>query len=437
MAIFSTKNLNDLEKRTYKLHLAYSVLEGIVLGVLALNEFVFLKSLKGSSMQLGILFQFSMLVFIGLIFINELIRRTKNKAKMLRKTAILTRLPLVLLIFFPQSEDAMNGQSYFHFIFLLIFLIYYLASPIIYPTINQFLKNTYRHENFGKLYSRVTSINKIVMLFVTFIYGYYLDLFPYAYTWVYPIIAIIGIVSVFLLSKIPYEEKDIIIKKPFIESVKNSMNGMKKLILSNKPYLHFELGFMLYGFAFMSTIAVITIYYNDVLHLNYSSVAFYKNSYNILAIILLPFFGRLLGKIDPRKFAAITFASMLLYIAALAITQYDPIYSDLLNIRIYYWMLVYIFFHGIFAATMSLLWFIGSAYFGRSEDAGDLQSVHLSLTGVRAAFAPIIGILFYQWFGFTLTFSVAIISLFLAILLMIWSYRRFKVKNLQSEKIIE
>ena len=427
MRLFNTNKLNDTEKQTFNLHLIYSILEGIVLGVLALNEFVFLKSLHGSHMQLGILFQFSMLVFIGLIFINELIRRTKNKVKMLRRTAILTRLPLILMVFFPQSETGMLEQPYFHFLFLLIFLIYYLASPIIYPTINQFLKNTYRHENFGKLYSQATSVNKVVMLVVTFAYGLWLDVNPFAFTIIYPFIALVGILSVYILSKIPYTEKDIIIKKPFKESIKESMNGMKNLIKTNKPYLHFEIGFMLYGFAFMSSVAVITIYYNDVLDLNYSSVAFYKNSYNILAIILLPFFGKLLGRIDPRKFAALTFASMLLYIGALTLTQYFPSFVDVFNLRIYYWMLVYIFFHGIFAATMSLLWFIGSAYFGKDEDAGALQSVHLSLTGIRAAFAPIIGIFFYQWFGFTVTFVIAMASLFLAILLMVWSYKNERI----------
>lgn len=420
-------NLNEAERFTFRLHLAYSILEGVVLGVLALNEFVFLKSLKGSNMQLGILFQFSMLVFIGLIFINELIRRTKNKASMLRKTAIITRLPLMLLIFFPRSEAGLDGDSIYHLIFLAIFLIYYLASPIIYPTINQFLKNTYRHENFGRLYSNATSINKVVMLVVTFAYGWWLDIDPYAFTWVYPAIAIIGVASVHLLSKIPYTDKDIVIRKSFKQAVIDSINRMVQLMSNNKPYLHFELGFMLYGFAFMSTVAVITIYYDEVLHLNYSSVAFYKNSYNILAIAILPFFGKLLGKIDPRRFAGITFGSMMLYIVALSLTQYFPAYVDIWKLKIYYMMLAYIFFHGVFAATMVLLWNIGSAYFGKDEDAGDLQSVHLSLTGIRAAFAPIVGIVFYQLFGFTITFSIAILCLFLAILLMIWSYKRNKI----------
>jgi len=425
----SQKNLNPVEKKTFKLHLIYSILEGIILGVLALNEFVFLKSLKGSDFQLGILFQFSMLVFLGLIFINELIRRIKNKAKLLRITAVATRLPLVLLFFFPRSSEELGSDSIYHFIFLGIFLLYYLASPIIYPTINQFLKNTYRHENFGKLYSQSTSINKIVMLVVTFVYGWWLDVNPGAYTIVFPFIAIIGITSVHLLSMIPYQNKDVVIKRTFLRAVKDSMQRMVDLVKNNKPYMHFELGFMIYGFAFMSTIAVITIYYDEVLHLNYSSVAFYKNSYNILAIVLLPFFGKLLGRLDPRKFAVITFGSMLLYILALALTEYFQAYIEIWNLKIYFMMLVYILFHGVFAATMSLLWFIGSAYFGKDEDAGDLQSVHLSLTGVRAIFAPLIGIVFYQILGFSWTFGIAIFSLLIAILLMIWSYKRSAIQK--------
>jgi MFS family permease len=421
------KGLNLKERKTYRLHLVYSILEGIILGVLALNEFVFIKSLNGSNFQLGVLFQFSMLVFLGLIFINEFIRRTKNKARMLRLTALITRLPLMLLLFFPGQEKAFGSQSFYHLVFLCIFFLYYLASPIIYPTINQFLKNTYRHQNFGKLFSRATSANKMLMLIATFAYGVWLDYDPAAYRIVFPIVAILGIASVHLLSLIPYKEKHVRTRKSFWESVKESSKRMIDLVKSNKPYMHFELGFMIYGFAFMSTIAVITIYFDKQLGLNYSSVAFYKNAYNIVAILLLPFFGKLLGELDPRKFAIITFASMLLYLLAMALTQYFPAFVMMWNIKIYSLMLVYIIFHGVFAASMSLLWFIGSAYFGKDQDAGDLQAVHLTLTGVRALFAPLIGIFFYQLFGFSWTFGIAIVSLFAAIVLMLWSYRRSAV----------
>ncbi len=428
MLFFKTKHLNSTEKITFRIHLLYSLLEGVILGVLALNEFVFIKSLKGSNFELGLLFQFSVIAFTGLIFINEFLRRIQNKKKLLIITALITRLPLILLVFFPKSELAMQGNGIYHYIFLGIFFVYFLASPIVLPNINLFLKNAYRHENFSNLYSLATSANKIVMLVVTFAYGLLLDWNPYAFTYVFPLVAVLGVASIHLLSRIPYDGiQKVEIKKSFWQAIQSSWRDMWKLTTTNKPYLHFEMGFMLYGFAFMSTVAVITIYFDKALGLNYSSIAFYKNSYNIIAILLLPFFGRLLGKIDPRKFAALTFAAMMLFLFFLALTQYFPYHTEVFNIKIYYVLIFYILFQSLFAASMSLVWFIGTSYFGTDDQAGDLQAVHLSLTGVRALFAPLIGVVFYELFGYTTTFAIAILFLLLAIVLMIWSYKKERV----------
>jgi hypothetical protein len=64
---------------------------------------------------------------------------------------------------------------------------------------------------------------------------------------------------------------------------------------------------------------------------------------------------------------------------------------------------------------MSLLWNIGSAYFGKNEEAAKYQTTHLFLTGVRAIPAPIIGIIIYQSFGFVACFSTSIFLLIIAI----------------------
>ena len=420
-------NYSEQEKRTFQLHLIYSIIEGIILGVLALNEFVFIKSLKGSNYELGFLFQFSMVVFIFLVFINEFIKRTQNKQKLLRWTGVLTRGPLFLLFFFPHDTTLLTSSSLYHYIFLGLFFIYYFGNTIIYPLINQFLKNQYAHEKFGKLYGYATSINKIVMLVATFLYGLLLDKNPHAYTYVFPFVAVLGIISVHLLSKINYQPISTKIKQiTFIKSIKNSIRTMFHILKGNKPYFHFEMGFMFYGFSFMITVTVITIFLERALHLNYSSVAFYKNAYNILAIILLPYTGKLLGKIDPRQFAVITFGSLTLFILFMMLTEYYPGHSLILGIEVYPMLVIAYIFYGIFAATMALLWFIGSAYFCKPDEAGDYQSVHLSLTGVRAMFAPLLGVLFYELFGFMITFLVAIGSLLVGIGIMLWSYRKEK-----------
>ncbi len=198
---------------------------------------------------------------------------------------------------------------------------------------------------------------------------------------------------------------------------------MKGILVSNVPYRHFEMSFMLYGFSFMISVTVITIYFYEHLNLNYASVAFYRNAYNILAIVLLPIFGKMLGNIDPRRFAVITYTSIVLYIFFLMMTTYFPYSFEVYDISIYYTLIFYVIFHGVFAATMVLLWNIGSAYFCKPEEAGTYQSLHLSLTGTRAVVAPLFGVAFYELFGFTMTFCLAIASLLGAIGLMVWSYK--------------
>ena len=188
------------------LPLLYSIIEGILFGVVALNEFVFIKSLKGKEMQLAIVF----------------------------------------------------------------------------PIINSILKNNYSNSHFGKLYSYAAMTNKIVMMITTFVFGWMLDANPFLFVYIYPVIGILGIFSLFLLS--------------------------------------------------------------------------------------------------------------------------------------FAW-------NGLFAATMSLLWNIGSAYFFKDDDAGAYQSVHLSMVGIRALIAPLFGIWLYQYIGFSGVFALGVLLLILSIAVMFWSLR--------------
>jgi len=422
------RSLNREEKKAFRLHMIYSAMEGIILGVLALNEYVFIYSLKGSNYQLAFLFQFSMVVFVFLFIFNQLRKRIANKRKLLRITGLATRLPLLLLFLIPPDAGALSGNSTWHYLFLGVFLVYFFGNIIIYPAINVLLKTNYRHDNFGKLYSYATSLNKIIILLATFAYGLLLDADNFAFRYVFPFVGLLGVASLFVLSGIDYSR---VVQHPAAlklrDSIRESLHNMVQILKTNRPYLHFEIGFMFYGFSFMISVTIINIFFQDALNLNYSSVAFYKNAYNILAIILLPFFGKLLGNIDPRRFAALTFAALFMYIFFLLMTDYFPAYVQVWDLKIYYMLILSFFFYGIFAATMALLWFIGSAYFCKPEEADDYQSVHLSLTGVRSLFAPIFGVYFYELMGFAGTFILTMVVLLIAMGLMRWSYKRDKI----------
>lgn len=419
--------LTKTDKQTLRIHLIYSVIEGMLKGLLILNEFIFLKSILGSNYQLGFLFQFGMLVLLFSVFFNEWMNRIRRKRKFLLYVALVSRLPLISLFFFPNTAEMYEQTSLYHFWFLSVFFMFYISMPIILPTLNQILRNVYTEGRFGKLYSIGQQVEKVSILLSTFIFGIWLDFNPFAFRLFYPVMAILGVGSIFLLGKIPYQPIDPGIRERFLDSVKTTFTRMLSTLKNNRPFLHYQISFMFYGYAFMSTSAVITIFYKEELGLNYSSLALYKNLFNILAIGLFPLFGRMIDKIDPRRFIIFTYSSLALYLFFIMFSQYFDAYIDLWNFRIYYSLLIAIFFMGIFTATMSLSWNIGSSYFGKASEAGNYQSIHLTLTGLRAIFAPILGVYFLERFNYSTAFIIAIFSLIGAIFIVIASLKRIKI----------
>ena len=403
-------------------------MEGVANGALVLNEFIFIKSLQGSNVQLAFLFQFSMVVFLFAMLANEVMRRYANRKKFLRISGIITRLPLVGFALFPNVHGEGLDPIY-HYLFLGVFLLFYTSKITVIPSINQYLKGNYRHENFGKLFGIATRVNKIAIISSTFIVGYLLGIDPNSYRWFYPIVGVLGVISVFQLTKMEFVQKFQPSTKPLWFAVIDSFLRIWNILKINKPFRHMEYGFMMYGFAWMSTHAVITIFYKEALDLNYPSVAFYNYSFNLVAIVFLPLFGKLIGSRDPRRFAIITFGALMLFIFFTALTEHFQYHTEILGVKIHYVLLLAVFFNGIFMGSMPILWGIGSSYFCKSDEAADYQSVHLFLTGLRAAAAPIIGIQLYERFGFGTAFAFGVVFLMVAIVFMIYSERFFPRKK--------
>ncbi len=422
--------LNNKEKRTFYLHAVFSIIDGMIRAALWLNEYVFVKSLNGTSYQLSFLFQSSVIVLLLSVLFNELIARTKRKRRMLRRAGFLTHLPLLLLLLFPKDISLYTVNSIYHYIFLFIFFTYYLSYPIVLPTINLFLKNAYSKDNFGKLYGVSSSIRQIVMMVTFFTLGLLLDKDAFSFTWFFPALGFLGILSIIAISWIEFIPKELPeFSQGIFDAVIGSFKKMMDILKTNRAYFDFQVAYMFYGFGFMSTRSVINIFFDKALNLNYSSVAFYQNAYNIIAIILLPVFGKLIGKVDPRKFTIIPFISMAGYILFVGLSEFIPLHIEVWNLQIYLTLGISTIFYGFFFSTMLLSWNIGSSYFGKNEEAGDYQSIHLFATGLRGLAAPVIGIAFYELLGFSSTFGIAILTLLIGVYILYRSYKRRIVSN--------
>jgi len=365
-------------------------------------------------------------LYLFSIIAKELTDRVKNKKRLILWVGIVTRLPLIIFLFFP---DSYSESNVFNYIFLSIFLVFYSSRMIIFPSINSFLRNTFSNKNFGRLFGYATTAKKITIMLFTYALGLIYDANPYSYTFIYPLLGILGIVSIILFVKIPakiaFEPAE---KSPLIISVKKSIEKMLLLLKGNKPFANFETGFMLYGMAFMITQPLISIYFDEILEASYSSFAFYQFYANLIAILTLPFFSKMIHRIDPRIFGIICYSSIFFYLFFFIGTNFFGNSFELAGIELHWSLIVGFSFQGLFLSTMSLLYSIGSSYFCPAEEAYHYQSIHLTLTGIRAIIFPMIGVLLLNYFGFETSFTIALLAVVISITVLGMSYKKNKLK---------
>jgi len=425
-------NPQTQEKKVFSLHLIYTFLEGGMLGVIALNEFIFSKTLHATPLILGLLFQVGAIVMLFSIFFNEILQRVENKTRFLKWVAICTRLPLLGVFLFPETLSSLGKDPFYQYVLLGIFFIYYMAQPVMFPIINLLLKSNYRPGNLGKLYAYATTLNLSTSLIVGYIFGRILDYYELAFLYLYPLVGICGIFSIYLLTRIPppLDSSFSSPEKGFWKSVYASFSQSAKILKQHRSYRHFELGFMGYGIGFMLSFAVMVIFFTQVLKLDYSQIAIYKGIQVLVAILTLPLFGKIMDKMDPRKFAILVYLFLFFcYVFYLATYQFPAFYS-LGSFPLYYFLVLAQICFGLFLSSIIILWNIGSSYFCHSQQAATYQSLHLSLTGSRGLFAPILGVAIYEITGIQETFVCSMILLLIAIAIMIYSLHTVSLEKL-------
>jgi MFS family permease len=428
------KGMKMRELITFRLHALYSAIDGICQGVLALNEFVFLKSLHPNTFQVSLLFQIMSLLLPFSIFIFGVLKRIKNVQTMLIVTAALTRLPLLLFLFFPTTAFDSPYQSWYIAGYLSILTLYFLANPVVLPILNLFTKNTYAPQRFGRLFSYSMSITQGFWLVATFIFGILQDRNPDNYRIVYPIIGLLGFIAIYLLTTIPYKRtlNDSVSEENIFDQIKNIFKQSIGILKTNVAYRQFQSSMFLYGMGFLMALPVVTIYLVNEFNLKYTEISFYKNLPIIISIITYPIFGKLMDERDPRKLAIFSFFFALLFYLLLALGGLLPAENEQFGLRMVWMILLAYIAYGFFNSSIGLVWGIGSSYFAPPKDAAQYHALHLSLTGIRGVIAPPLGVLLFNWLGFYGLFACCIGFEILAILTMRYSIKNNPFKRLND-----
>ena len=421
--MYPSEELRQLEKKTFSLHMLSNVFMGLSFGILMLHEIILKKSLLGTDFQVTLLIFLSSSAFIFSIYGTELIHRSSNPAKTIIILALISRFFLFIIPLFSSPE---------YFIFCIAAMSY--IDSLIKPSWNTVFKHNYSDSRRSLLYSYSSSLYTIVILIVSTVLGYLLDINYELYKILFPIAGIFDVLSYMSLAKmitmgqnlkmippgIPGKSLSLkLMEDIFVLPVRNTMRIFKE----NRPFLRFEVFFFMYGMAFMIASPAVPIYLVDVLQLSYSPISIAKGLVFYTATILFtPLMGRLHGTGNPTKFCGYLFLFLLFYPLSMMGVKYIPGVISFITPEI---MLYFTFFlFGILMSGITMSWNLSTIYYAPHYQEANYQSVHITLTGVRGLFSPFIGYLILRYVSIEATFIVSAIIFLLAGIMMLRESRR-------------
>lgn len=421
--LYPSEELRQLEKKTFSLHMLSNVFMGLSFGILMLHEIILKKSLLGTDFQVTLLIFLSSSAFIFSIYGTELIHRSSNPAKTIIILALISRFFLFIIPLFSSPE---------YFIFCIAAMSY--IDSLIKPSWNTVFKHNYSDSRRSLLYSYSSSLYTIVILIVSTVLGYLLDINYELYKILFPIAGIFDVLSYISLAKMITMGQNLKMIPPGIPGKSLSLKlmedifvlpvrNMMRIFKENRPFLRFEVFFFMYGMAFMIASPAVPIYLVEVLQLSYSPISIAKGLVFYTATILFtPLMGRLHGTGNPTKFCGYLFLFLLFYPLSMMGVKYLPGMISFITPEI---MLYFTFFlFGILMSGITMSWNLSTIYYAPHYQEANYQSVHITLTGVRGLFSPFIGYLILRYVSIEATFIVSAVIFLLAGIMMLRESRR-------------
>ncbi len=280
---------------------------------------------------------------------------------------------------------------------LVFYLIFFLSFAIVGPSENRILQQYVASDNTGKTVGMGYSIRTGVAALASGLAGIWMEHVEGGFRNMFPIAALIGFIALGILASIQTRGNQSV-KPAKVDSrfILSPIKDVIELLKRRKDYLRFEIGFMTYGIAFMMTLPVVPLFLVDDLGLGYDVIGLARGTVTqIVMIAAIPLFGRLFDRTTPHRLAAVVFSFLGLYPIILLSAAY---FGGIWRIIIVY---VSFGYFGIVMSGVMLLWNLSSLRFSGDEDAGVYHSVHISATGIRGVFAPILGYLVMTYLGKT------------------------------------
>lgn len=374
---------NESAKKTHTAYLWIHTLGTPLWMIYLLLPFILYKDLHATTFQITVLVTLKPMVSLLSVYWGEAINQRPDR---LRSNIVWARfLSLIPFFFFPFIDNV--------WYFIGASGIYMLLHRGVVPAWMEILKLNLPREQIGKTFATGHLIGYCGNTLSPFLIGWVLDSYFQAWRWLFPLTALISLITVWMSAKIPIaipiHANPSFEKESRLDRLCAPWKTAWTILKNHGDYRKFQWGFMLGGAGLMITQPVLPQYCVDILRLNYKEMALaFACCKGIGFVLTTPLWTRCLNKIDIFRFAGRPPFWVFLYSLCLLAAQY--------NLSL---LFVAYFFYGIMEGGSSLAWNLSGPIFAKDADSSGFSNVNVLTVGVRGCFAPAIGAVLGWYLG--------------------------------------
>ncbi|MEI6242006.1 MAG: MFS transporter [Chlamydiota bacterium] len=345
--------------------------------------FIFRKDLGATPFQIMLLISIRPLISLVSFYWSSNLSTQKSKLRSnLVLSGLLSRIPF-LCFFFLDNVWFLLLASAIH--------IFFSKGGI--PAWMEILKLNLPRNPREKLFSFSAALGYLEGIFLAIAVGSLLDFHSQLWKYLFFFSALIGILSVFLQSRLPIRNEDTFSATPdslplmqkIIQPWKNSISLMR----SRPDFAHFQWGFMFGGLGIMATAAALPLFFVDTLHLSHLTFTTSRSICMGLGFILSSsLWAKALSRFPIASITGVICFGFGLF----------PLFLLLANLQLFWIYPAYILY-GIAQGGSHLIWHLSGPLFANEEDSSRYSGVNIVMVGLRGLIAPFLSNLICLFFG--------------------------------------
>ena len=246
----------------------------------------------------------------------------------------------------------------------------------------------YHRGNRAKATSRLQMIASLVTVLVSSSIGPFLDANPEEFIWVYLLGAFVGLIGTFFFSRVQvFDEKKQMNDEIVAKSDKHTATGFIEIIKQDRFFRRYQYSMFTAGFGNMLIEAPLVFLVTRELQASYTmSIMITMVIPFAISLIVLPLWALYLDRVHVAQFRA---RQSILWFLAQLLTLVGAYLGSLT------WLLAGRFIMGVARGGGTLAWQLGHNDFAKPDQLSAYMGIHVTLTGVRGAIAPFLGMALY------------------------------------------